>query len=71
MKKNPFKPNLFIMHKDHDLTSAEQLLRRSLIDFKSLSFSCKPKRSVISSKEMNMLAITTVDMNLAKWGKAT
>lgn len=59
------------MHKERDLTSAEQLLRRSLIDFKSQSFNYKPKRALVHSKEMNMLAITTVDMNLAKWGKAT
>lgn len=59
------------MHKEHDLTSAEQLLRRRLIDFKSQSFNKKPKRALVCSKEMNMLTITTVYMNLARWGKVT
>jgi len=59
------------MHKERDLTSAEQLLRRSLIDLKSQSFNYKPKRTLICSNEMNTITVTTVDMNLAKWGKAT
>lgn len=42
------------MPKEHDQTSAEQLLSRSLIDFKSQSFNSEPKRA-LDCKATNML----------------